>query len=752
MQHADATTVLGDFEETSFSSPEVSARFFTRDGRYFVQTAGADGESHAYAVAYTFGADPLQQYLIAGPRGRLQALTLAWDTRPKSDGGQRWFDLVEGQNVRAGDSLHWTGRDQNWNFMCASCHSTNLERNYNLVADSYATTWSELNVSCEACHGPGAQHVAWARAPRGRVGAAEGGTRSAADGSSRSAADGSSQGAADGSSRGAADGGKGLVRTRSVTRAGAWGLVGDRPIASWLGPARSQSEVEACAPCHARRRELRDHIDPARPFLDSYMPAGLDDAQYYEVDGQVRGEVFEYGSFLQSKMFAAGVSCSDCHDPHSSELKRPQANNTCTSCHRPSVFDTTEHHHHTSGTAAASCITCHMPQRTFMQVDKRRDHSFRIPHPEAPDTPNACSTCHTDQPDQSLAATIASWRTQRISQTSARGADPRPAAAPALAAVSVDEQRHAQPLAAPTLSPQPQTPAIAAGRAGDRPAQAQPSAAPMFPLQPQTSAIAAGRAGARPAQALLLEVADEPRRPAIVRAAALTLLSNNTTGTAPTMLPVLSRAIGDSDPLVRMAAARTLEALPPSAAHRLGAGLLSDPIAAVRIEAARALLDAMPLANEPARAEQQLTNAVRELFDAELASAERPESHLNLSTFYLRMSRPDDAATELRTALRLDPRFTPALVGLADLSAQRGDLAQAQQLLRTALTHAPDDAAAHFALGLVHARAGDTDAAREQLAAATALQPTDARYAYTYALALRESGRFDEARSVLVQA
>ena len=119
---------------------------------------------HEYRIDYTFGVYPLQQYLVAFPGGRFQALPLAWDARPKDQGGQRWFHLYPDEKIAHDDELHWTGINQNWNWMCADCHSTNLVRGYDLKTDSYHTTWSALNVSCEACHGPGSGHVAWAKA------------------------------------------------------------------------------------------------------------------------------------------------------------------------------------------------------------------------------------------------------------------------------------------------------------------------------------------------------------------------------------------------------------------------------------------------------------------------------------------------------------------------------------------------------------------------------------------------------------
>jgi len=160
MQPATEDTVLGDFEDVTYTHHGVTSSFYERDGKFFVRTDGPGGELRDYEVAYTFGVRPLQQYLIELPGGRLQALGLCWDTRPAEQGGQRWFHLYPDEPIPHDDPLHWTGRNQNWNYMCAECHSTNLRKNYDLAQDRFDTTWSEIDVSCEACHGPGSGYKA----------------------------------------------------------------------------------------------------------------------------------------------------------------------------------------------------------------------------------------------------------------------------------------------------------------------------------------------------------------------------------------------------------------------------------------------------------------------------------------------------------------------------------------------------------------------------------------------------------------
>jgi tetratricopeptide (TPR) repeat protein len=377
MQPADSTTVLGDFSGATYTYGRVTSSFFRRDGGYWVRTDGADGALHDYRVSYTFGLYPLQQYLIPLPRGRLQALGIVWDARPRDQGGQRWYHLYPGQHVTSIDFLHWTGPLQNWNYMCAECHSTAVRRGYDQARDSFATTWSEIDVSCEACHGPGSAHLAWAR---------------------------------DSARRYRADSTAGLVVRLRPHSSGTWKFEGDRPIARRVRPLESSAEVETCGWCHARRATIWSDHRPGEPLEQSVRVSLLQEDLYFP-DGQQREEVYEYGSFIQSKMARAGVTCSDCHDPHSGKL-RGTGNALCTSCHLASHYDTSTHHFHPMTTAGALCVSCHMPSRNYMVVDARRDHSFRVPRPDLSirlGTPNPCTGCHQALGNEWAAAALGRW-------------------------------------------------------------------------------------------------------------------------------------------------------------------------------------------------------------------------------------------------------------------------------------------------------------------------------------------------------
>ncbi len=346
MQHASAATVLGNFEDTSFDYYGVHSRFFKKDGKFVVETDGPDGKLATFEIKYTFGIDPLQQYLVEFPDGRLQALSIAWDTRPKDKGGQRWFHLYPKEEIKHDDILHWTKLNQNWNFMCAECHSTGVKKNYDAANDRFGTTWAELSVGCEACHGKGSRHVSWAKNQRSwwPFGKSD-------------------------------DPVKGLVV-----------LLNERDGITWLpdprtgnpqrsiAPALVRREVETCGLCHARRGEFSEDWIPGRSLSDTHVVSTLARGLYH-ADGQMLDEVYNYGSFKQSKMFAAGVTCSDCHEPHAAKLRAP-GDGVCLQCHASGKYEVATHHHHERANPARDlCIMPYARQHLYGDRQTARSQS-----------------------------------------------------------------------------------------------------------------------------------------------------------------------------------------------------------------------------------------------------------------------------------------------------------------------------------------------------------------------------------------
>jgi tetratricopeptide (TPR) repeat protein len=678
MAEASERTVLGDFADARFTHAGATSRFFRRDGRYVVRTDGPGGKPVDVEVRYTFGVYPLQQYLVALPGGRLQALGIAWDARPKANGGQRWFHLYPDRRLKAGDALHWTGLDQNWNYQCADCHSTDVRKNYDAATRSYKTTWSEISVGCEACHGPGERHVAWAK---------------------------------DGATARATDPTRGLVARLDERRGVAWPIDAASGTAVRSVPRTTSREIDTCARCHARRGQFDDRWHAGQPVGDAFRVALIEPGLYH-ADGQMLDEVYDHGSFLQSRMHAKGVTCSDCHDPHGGKLRAP-GNAVCGQCHAPSRFDVEAHHRHRQGGAGAACVACHMPTTTYMIVDPRHDHSIRIPRPDrtvAIGTPNACDACHAKQGAAWAVAAIARWYPSR----------------------KPGFQSFAETFAAADRGA-PRVAATLAGIAGDR---EQPSYV-------RASAIArlAGRPGADAANAVARGLGDAD--PLVRAAAARAMRARNPAAQARALAPLLADPVRD----VRMEAARGLagapeRALGPTERARFAAAFAEVDAALAfnadrpeshadrgvlaiargdAVAAAAAFRTALELDRTFAPAAVNLADVYRALgreadAQAVLAQAIRadpagaaPRHALGLS--YVRQRRMKEALASLGDAARLDPANPRYAYVYAVALHDAGREADAIATLRAALERHPHDREVLGALAAYTRRRGDAAAA-----------------------------------------
>lgn len=655
MTQATPQTVLGDFSGVGVSEFGAGARFH-RDGEdYLVDTEGRDGKPATVKVTDTFGWTPLQQYLVTFPDGRRQVLPWAYDTRPREAGGQRWFH-VYAQAIAAGDPLHWTGVLQTWNHMCAECHSTALEKGYDAARNTYHTTFSEVSIGCESCHGPGAGHLAWAQtSPR-----------------------------------------------PDAPLKGFAAAVTPRPPVDWTpdpatgSPSASVARpagdgVELCARCHSRRGVLSEHWVPGRPLADTHSAAVLIEG-LFEADGQMRDEVFNDQAFKQSRMYARGVVCTDCHDPHSARLKAPGAQ-VCSQCHLPERFAAEGHTGHQPGPGAPDCISCHMPARTYMRVDVRHDHSFRIPRPDLTASlgvPNTCNACHADRSAQ--------WAAEAIARRHGPGRKGFQTYAEAFALARRDDPAAREKLIA--LATDNAVPGVARATA-------------LVELQgfPSAAALAALVSGLQDKDPL-------------VRVAALQSITG---------LPLAERWRRASplldDPVlgVRLAAARALADMPPDQAPGADGARLAAAL--------RAYEDALAL--EADRPEGRLNAATYRMMRGDPAAAERellaglalepgmPELVVNLADLYRGTGREAEAERALRGALALHPHAAALHHALGLSLARQQKLTAALAELGAAADAAPGDARYAYVHVVALRSVGDMAASRRALVAALARHPND---------------------------
>jgi tetratricopeptide (TPR) repeat protein/formate-dependent nitrite reductase cytochrome c552 subunit len=650
MQHATPDTVLGNFAHTTFRYAGVESTFSQRDGKYFVHT---DGKLRDFEINFTFGIDPLQQYLIEFPDGRIQALSIAWDSRPSAQGGQRWFHLYPNDKVDHRDELHWTRYSQNWNFMCADCHSTDVHKNYDAANNTFHTTYKEISVGCEACHGPGSAHLEWARTkPK--------------------------------------DPTQGLTVALTEREGVRWTIdaATGNPVRS--SPRVNDIEIEVCAQCHSRRGQIADGYRAGLPFLDFYRPALLSQGLYY-VDGQQRDEVYVWGSFLQSRMYHAGVTCGDCHEPHSHKL-RAAGNAICSTCHMAAKYETPAHHHHAGTGAGTRCVDCHMPERTYMVVNPRRDHSMRIPRPDLTvklGVPNACSGCH--------AQTGAQWAAQKLDQWYGHRPEGFQRYAEAFAYAEKGAAEAGPSLA--SLALEPSNPAIARASALEALARyptratadaAQAALADPNPLVRRASAGTLAMLPPAERLPLLAPLLEDPVR--IVRMEAASTLADAMAGGSASQRAAFDHAAAEYESAQRFNADR------PESRAALGSfyarqGRLEEAEAELRAALAldpkfapgyANLADLLRAQQHDAQAEQMLRDGLRQ---APAAAA----LHYALGLTLVRLGHNADALPELQHAAKLAPDDARFAYVYAVALNGAGKSAAALAEIDRALAHEPDN-------------------------------------------------------------
>lgn len=678
--HAKALVTPGtELGKTRFDGQHQTSKlggrteFSLRHGAPVVTTLTASGKPATFPIQYVSGVWPLEQYVVATERGKLQSLGVVWDSRASEAGGGQWFHVYGKAGIAPSDPLFFSAPAQSWNHICADCHSTWVERRYDAAADSFDTRWAELSVGCEACHGPGAEHVRTAKT--------------------------------------AAPGHLPAAFPVRLEAAEPW-----LPAAtgSPAPRARDAVQVEVCAPCHSRRTPIKEGFVASDPFLDSFQPDLLRPARYH-ADGQVEGEVYEWGSFLQSRMYHAGVTCSDCHDAHSGKLMAP-GNALCVRCHEPKRFDVPAHSHHETGVGAKAprCIDCHMPPATFMQIDERRDHSIRIPRPDLSvqyGTPNACNGCH----DQKSAA----WARDSVAKWTP-GSTPRPHFVEALAK---DRQGALDaPRALRALGANAQAPAVARATAlerlgsysGEKTRQTlQAALASSDGLVVYGAVLGAAQLPPAPRVALLLPLLEHPLRG--VRVAVGKALAGAPLETLPEQArAALGRVFAEVEQSFAVGASQPQTHVEQSA-FELARGRFA--------EAEAALHKALRL--QPCLAEAQLNLADLARQKGDEAAAERairaalqcnPEyatAHHALGLWQIRAQRPKAAVPSLRKASRLVPKEPRFSYVLAVALASDGKRDEAISVLEATLEARPNDASSLQALASYLREAGEKERSKE---------------------------------------
>lgn len=693
MDHARPETMRGDFAGPWIEAAGSRARFFREGASYRVEIAGSDGQPAVFTISHSLGWEPLQQYLVTLPDGRIQTLPWAWNTRPAAEGGQRWFLVYGDEPIGPSDSRHWTRLQQNWNHMCAECHTTDLRKGYDAQADSFHTSWSELGVGCEGCHGAGSGHLAWAKA--------------------------------------GADGRAPLKGFAS--------LAGRRPAPDWTPDPRTGSpaagvarppgdEVETCARCHSRRGQVGTDWRPGRSIAETHSPVTLA-AGLFEDDGQMKDEVFNDHAFKQSLMYAKGVVCSDCHDPHSAKL-RAEASAICGQCHQPERFAAAGHTGHAPGPGAPDCIGCHMPSRTYMQVDRRHDHSFRIPRPDltaALGIPNTCTACHADKPASWAAEAVERWHGpqrkgfQTYAEAFHRSRAGDPSSRDVLQRLASDD-RVPSPARATAVEELSSWPAATSERAISK---------ALNDRDPLVRATALRHLEGQPAErrrAALPLLADPVR---LVRIAAGFLLADLSAETLPQNLrEALSAAVAEGEAALAIDLDRP-EARANRALLRLKQGRTADAeseyLAALRLDPSAGAIAAQlaDLYRRSAR-EAEAERVLRAVLAVDPGSA---SAHHALGLSLIRQKRPQDALTELKAAAEGDPgnaRFA-FVYAVALRSLGQPELASRQ--LRAAAMRHPADVDIASALLQEALQRQDRAQALDLARHLAALRPDDPRFA-----------------------
>ncbi|MCL2744794.1 MAG: tetratricopeptide repeat protein [Planctomycetaceae bacterium] len=656
-----------------------SFRFFKEDEKYKVET-----DLGVFEIKYTLGYRPLQQYLVETEKGRIQCLPVAWDTV-----NQRWHHLYPKEQIPKDDPLHWSKNPQNWNYMCADCHTTDFKKNFDPQKLSYSSTFSEFAVGCAACHGDCKEHSETAR-------------------------------------------------KHNFTKK--WDVEKKIPLGiKVLSEHSAEESVGNCAFCHTRRRVLKEGKNPPeKPYLDYFVPE-MQDRDIYYPDGQLLEEAFEVGSFLQSKMHSRGVSCANCHESHSLKLKY-EGNRLCTQCHTPSIYDVVEHHFHPDKSKPGTqCVECHFPQSVYMVNDPRRDHSIRKPSPaltKVAAVPNSCTLCHQDRKKGETLdwadALVEKWyakkRNENVGYNQAQLLSKHYAAA-------INAARNNALNAAGLL----------AEVINDKSNQHHRD------IIRASALLLLGRLNHFDNKALDIAALLNDRC-SLVRLAAVETTSRLDGGERIRLLtPLLNddlRAIRIETVRLLADVSERLTDEKVKAAFIRAAVDFKKTCAAVNDQAAAYLNEAVFEYDIYASKRRQLENwyaaAVQELQQKPPTDNAAMNEALKIRNDYMKKltARPLELYLQ---SIKVEPEFTPSRINLAMIYNERGETKEAEEQFRKVLQLEPQNGDVWYSLGLLSAETGNLKNAEEALRNAVKFRPDNPRIHYNFALLLMQLERRKEA-------
>ena len=622
-----------------------------------------DGQMR-HRIVHVMGGRNIYYFLTPMERGRLQTLPVAYDLRAKE-----WFDTAASgvrhfPGAESDAPLHWTDPAYTFNTSCYSCHVSQLAKNYDVKTDTYRTTWAEPGINCEACHGPGQEHIDVCRSAKADP----------------------------------APDDLRIISTKSFS---------------------TKQTNAMCNSCHAKMSPVSASFGPGDRFFDHFDLITLEHRDFYP-DGRDLGENYTMTSWRMSPCVKAGqLDCTHCHTSSGryrfKNAKNPNA--ACLPCHQERVQNVTDHTHHDVNSTGSQCVACHMPTTDFARMT-RSDHSMRPPTPATTlkfESPNACNLCHEDKD--------AAWANDHVKKWHKK-----------------DYQR---------------------------------------PVLEQASLVDQARRGNWDRLEAILAYISSPGRDEIVATSLLRLLSGCESQMKwPVVIQILQE---DASPLVRAAAAQTLEGYVTDESLRVLAEATSDEYRLVRVRAATALSE-INVEQLPSEYQTSVKHATTELLEALGAHPDDYASHYNLGNFYMRRLDQEKALASYETAIKLRPDFVPPYVNIAFIHNAMGHNDRAEASFRKAIALDPNNAVVHLNLGmLLGEMKRSKDAEKAFRAALTAdpnlavaaynlgvllasdqpseslqwcrkaylLRPNEGRYGYTYAFYLFQQGSVEQAITIL---